>query len=840
MSFVNNAINASRIYYEYLKANQGSLIKYDVKTVLVKGNYCFLRLKSKLRSLDMLQIKINTTIYCDERIKIIEYKEDANALKISADKNMLAYLATINPSEIQVVVDLKFLVKNVERFYSNFGYLIKLPTKTNNILYFQDEICGMTLSLEQTNAVDCALQHPLSYIWGAPGTGKTRFVLSQCILAYFQCCNDPKLLITAPTNNAVEQMLYGILPVLKDNNVDLNKILRLGTASYEFASRYPMCCEHKSLEKRIEYIKNQIAKIDNDIKQYQKSLLCYDYYEKCTWRETQLNDYLNKCEVFSELLNNIQSQYNQLLDRINSRNKQIDHLNGELITLNAKKEILIEKLKNLQSQSDALPNTIDSLTTLVQKYNSGIRKAFGKSKKASLLRELDEKIKAFEEIKSEIDLLSKQLHENEIIQSDKRNMISLLRNDIQNDNNQMRILENDFKKTKNRIILCITEETYRPNIYSISSQMNMTNYKQELNALFNYIEQELGKIKNEKDEMVKDDLLPKEEINDRISELIKRKEAFLRENAKLLSKSTPARIGECSIIAATIDNCIAKIIPNGDFMPMQIFLDEAGYCPFIKAAALFAFNAPVTLLGDHMQLPPICEMDPDSLTSEDKEVVLYCLSAVYIERINDSVDELFELFYNTKAEPYFNYTAFAELNHSFRFGESLANILANDVYSSHFKGSDKRPTNLFYIDSAKTDEPKARTSKAEVESIKHFLEKTSMDLCDLGIITPYKNQIKLLKKNLPNYEILTVHQSQGREWSTVILSVVDTTNKWFTNSMLKKSCGKNVINTAVSRAKENLIIVCDYKYWITQRKQLIGQILSVSVEIKPETLKNDT
>ena len=226
-------------------------------------------------------------------------------------------------------------------------------------------------------------------------------------------------------------------------------------------------------------------------------------------------------------------------------------------------------------------------------------------------------------------------------------------------------------------------------------------------------------------------------------------------------------------------------------------------------------------------------MDPDSLTPENKSVVLYSLSAVYIERIEDSVDDLFELYYNAEKEPDFNYTAFAELNHSFRFGESLAEILANEVYSSRFKGSDEHPTKLFYIDSTKTDAPKARTSKAEAENIKILVaEITDIDLSDPGILAPYKNQIKLLKKTLPDYEILTVHQSQGREWNTVVLSVVDTTNKWFTNSLLKKSNGKNVINTAVSRAKENLILVCDYDYWITQRKQLIGQILSVSEEIK--------
>jgi ATP-dependent exoDNAse (exonuclease V) alpha subunit len=73
--------------------------------------------------------------------------------------------------------------------------------------------------------------------------------------------------------------------------------------------------------------------------------------------------------------------------------------------------------------------------------------------------------------------------------------------------------------------------------------------------------------------------------------------------------------------------------------------------------------------------------------------------------------------------------------------------------------------------------------------------------------------------------VMTVHASQGREWDTVLLSVVDTTNKWFTDSVNKMSRGKQVINTAVSRARKNLIVVCDARYWEKMAYQLIGQLL---------------
>ncbi|HEY6915337.1 MAG TPA: AAA domain-containing protein, partial [Paludibacter sp.] len=107
---------------------------------------------------------------------------------------------------------------------------------------------------------------------------------------------------------------------------------------------------------------------------------------------------------------------------------------------------------------------------------------------------------------------------------------------------------------------------------------------------------------------------------------------------------------------------------------------------------------------------------------------------------------------------------------------------------------------------------------------------------DFIILTPYKKQIRLLNNYLPQerneLKILTVHGSQGREWETVIFSVVDTSDKWFVDSKIIKSKGLNLVNTAVSRAKKQLIIVCDKDYWMNQNGQLITDLLRNGTEIQ--------
>ena len=75
--------------------------------------------------------------------------------------------------------------------------------------------------------------------------------------------------------------------------------------------------------------------------------------------------------------------------------------------------------------------------------------------------------------------------------------------------------------------------------------------------------------------------------------------------------------------------------------------------------------------------------------------------------------------------------------------------------------------------------------------------------------------------------VYTIHKSQGQEWDTVFISVVDTENMFFTNTNNKISRGKQLMNTAISRAKKNLIIACDVNYWKSQDNQLITELIDI-------------
>ncbi len=71
---------------------------------------------------------------------------------------------------------------------------------------------------------------------------------------------------------------------------------------------------------------------------------------------------------------------------------------------------------------------------------------------------------------------------------------------------------------------------------------------------------------------------------------------------------------------------------------------------------------------------------------------------------------------------------------------------------------------------------------------------------NIGIVTPYNDQVKSFQNQLSQIESATVHKFQGREKDVIIISTVDNVIKSFTDN-------PNLLNVAISRAKKNLYII---------------------------------
>ena len=91
-------------------------------------------------------------------------------------------------------------------------------------------------------------------------------------------------------------------------------------------------------------------------------------------------------------------------------------------------------------------------------------------------------------------------------------------------------------------------------------------------------------------------------------------------------------------------------------------------------------------------------------------------------------------------------------------------------------------------------------NQREIDVVKESVLPKLQNYKDVGVVTPYNNQVEAFHKNLPNVEASTIHKYQGREKDAIIFSVVDNQISDFVDDA-------NMLNVAVSRAKKKFCLV---------------------------------
>ncbi|MCK4392024.1 hypothetical protein KAX17_03895 [Candidatus Bipolaricaulota bacterium] len=133
---------------------------------------------------------------------------------------------------------------------------------------------------------------------------------------------------------------------------------------------------------------------------------------------------------------------------------------------------------------------------------------------------------------------------------------------------------------------------------------------------------------------------------------------------------------------------------------------------------------------------------------------------------------------------------------------------------------------------------------AILDQVQEWWESTQLEsnLPTLAILTPYKNQATLIRRQLrerfrdtaipAQVDVLNTHQAQGREWDWVFFSVADTDNlkmnrPHFTDST--RSDGKALLNTTIGRTRRKLVVFLDATFWTNRpMKQLLTDIVNMA------------
>lgn len=263
----------------------------------------------------------------------------------------------------------------------------------------------------------------------------------------------------------------------------------------------------------------------------------------------------------------------------------------------------------------------------------------------------------------------------------------------------------------------------------------------------------------------------------------------------------------------------AEGIRKGHFS--HIFLDEAGQASepetMVPVSNLCIQDTVIVLAGDPMQLGPIIY---------SKGAESYGLGKSYLER-------LFECKYYEIGDE--NYVM--KLVRNYRCHPAILELPSRLFYKNELIAcKEEKPTSIYDLvglpnkafpvlffgiqgcDEREGSNPswfnRIEASKV-VELIRKLIRSTDIDETDIGIITPYRQQVLKLKKALellemPDLKVGSVEQFQGQERQVIIMSTVRSTvkhNEFDRVHNLGFLSNPRRFNVAITRARSLLIIV---------------------------------
>lgn len=230
-----------------------------------------------------------------------------------------------------------------------------------------------------------------------------------------------------------------------------------------------------------------------------------------------------------------------------------------------------------------------------------------------------------------------------------------------------------------------------------------------------------------------------------------------------------------------------------EYLYDYLIIDEASQVSLTTAFLAFSKAKNVVLVGDLKQLQHVVEADKSQLINIFEKYDLNSNYEYYDNSILRSAFNIYGKQINTVL-----------LNEHYRCDPQIIDFCNKRFYNNQLIIRTKhKPLNGIFIEKTKGKFEFNKQNDREYLNIDKIAKDYNLNK-DVGIISPYSNQVVKINGKVVNDEIEvgTIHKFQGKEKKTIFLSLVKDELTIFLNN-------ENLMNVAISRAKDKLYIVAN-------------------------------
>lgn len=245
----------------------------------------------------------------------------------------------------------------------------------------------INLAPRQQEALLKALSQEITFIWGPPGTGKTKTIAA--IIEKFVKINKV-VLLTAHTNVAIDEALLKLVEIISNNELlEEGRIIRYGIPTRNDPVFKKIAFDEVLARKREPLVKEKEA------------------------LEIEIEHLKQSYRLFEELIE-LCGKFTQIVEKETSLHKEIEEVKKSIFDLEKQLHDIKQNLKNLEEQLEKAKNTFFLIRFFTglnpNKIEQKIIEVQKKEQELLIMKaELVKRIKEFEEKKSSLEKESKEL-----------------------------------------------------------------------------------------------------------------------------------------------------------------------------------------------------------------------------------------------------------------------------------------------------------------------------------------------------------------------------------------------------------------------------------------------